>query len=113
MREVVIVGAQRTAIGSFLGTLAGMPAHVLGASVIRALIDQCQVDPHLIDEVILGQVLTAGHGQNPARQAAINAGLPNTTPAMGVSKVCGSGLKAPRPSCWVMRTSLLPVARRA
>ncbi|KJS08013.1 MAG: acetyl-CoA acetyltransferase [Gammaproteobacteria bacterium BRH_c0] len=94
MREVVIVGAQRTAIGSFLGTLAGMPAHVLGASVIRALIDQCQVDPHLIDEVILGQVLTAGHGQNPARQAAINAGLPNTTPAMGVSKVCGSGLKA-------------------
>lgn len=94
MREVVIVGARRTAIGSFLGALASLPAHSLGASVIRSLLDQSQVEPQLVDEVILGQVLAAGHGQNPARQAAIHAGLPHTTPAMGISKVCGSGLKA-------------------
>ncbi|MDY0070400.1 MAG: acetyl-CoA C-acetyltransferase [Porticoccaceae bacterium] len=94
MREVVIVGALRTAIGSFMGGLAGVPAQVLGATVIRALLDRHQVAADQVDEVILGQVLTAGHGQNPARQAAIAAGLPHATPAMGVSKVCGSGLKA-------------------
>ena len=94
MREVVIVGALRTAIGSFMGSLAAMPAHALGAAVIRALLDRHQVLPGQVDEVILGQVLTAGHGQNPPRQAAIAAGLPYATPAMGISKVCGSGLKA-------------------
>ncbi len=94
MREVVIVAAQRTAIGNFLGTLSGLSADKLGTTVIKALLDKTGVAPDQVDEVILGQVLVAGHGQNPARQASVNAGLPSTTPAMGVSKVCGSGLKA-------------------
>jgi acetyl-CoA C-acetyltransferase len=94
MHEVVIVGASRTAIGSFQGTLSRVPAVELGATVIRALLAQSGLAGEQIDEVILGQVLTAGAGQNPARQAAIKAGLPHTVPALTLNKVCGSGLKA-------------------
>ncbi len=92
--KVVIVDAVRTAIGNFAGSLANIPAHKLGTTVIRALLDRTGVKPEQIDEVILGQVLTAGTGQNPARQAAIAAGLPDSCPAMTINKVCGSGLKA-------------------
>lgn len=91
---VVIVAAVRTAIGNFGGALSHIPAHELGAHVIRALLERTGLKPEQIDEVILGQVLTAGSGQNPARQAAIAAGLPYTCPAMTINKVCGSGLKA-------------------
>ncbi|MBD9501181.1 acetyl-CoA C-acetyltransferase [Pseudomonas sp. BGr12] len=94
MQEVVIVAATRTAIGSFQGSLSALPAHELGAAVIRSLLQQTGLDPARVDEVILGQTLTAGAGQNPARQALIAAGLPNSVPAMTVNKVCGSGLKA-------------------
>jgi acetyl-CoA C-acetyltransferase len=94
MQEVVIVAATRTAVGSFQGALASIPAAALGAAVIRRLLDQSGMDPAQIDEVILGQVLTAGAGQNPARQAAIHAGLPHAVPALTLNKVCGSGLKA-------------------
>ena len=93
-QEIVIVAATRTAIGSFGGSLAKVPAHKLGAQVIRSLLDSTSVDKDQIDEVILGQVLTAGSGQNPARQAAIAAGLAYETPSMTINKVCGSGLKA-------------------
>ncbi len=94
MPEAVIVGALRTAIGSFGGALAEIPAHELGAHVIRGLLQQLNLSPMSIDEVILGQVLTAGAGQNPARQAAIAAGLPHSVPSLTINKVCGSGLKA-------------------
>ena len=94
MNEVVIVAATRTAIGSFQGALASVSAVDLGAAVIRQLLQQTQLDPAQIDEVILGQVLTAGAGQNPARQAAVKAGLPFAVPALTLNKVCGSGLKA-------------------
>jgi len=94
MNEVVIVAATRTAIGSFQGALSAIPATELGAAVIRRLLEQTGIDAAQIDEVILGQVLTAGSGQNPARQSAIKAGLPHTTPALTLNKVCGSGLKA-------------------
>ncbi|HDS1817014.1 TPA: acetyl-CoA C-acetyltransferase [Pseudomonas putida] len=94
MNDVVIVAATRTAIGSFQGALATVPAVDLGAAVIKRLLEQTQLDPALVDEVILGQVLTAGAGQNPARQAAIKAGLPYSVPALTLNKVCGSGLKA-------------------
>jgi len=94
MQDVVIVAATRTAVGSFQGALANIPAVDLGAAVIRQLLAQTGVDGALVDEVILGQVLTAGAGQNPARQAAIKAGLPHAVPAMTLNKVCGSGLKA-------------------
>ncbi len=94
MQEVVIVAATRTAIGSFQGALASLPAVELGAAVIRRLLEQTGIDPAQVDEVILGHVLTAGAGQNPARQAAVKAGLPYTVPAMTLNKVCGSGLKA-------------------
>ena len=90
----VIIGAGRTAIGTFSGSLANTPAHELGSQVIKGLLERTGVDPEQIDEVILGQVLTAGTGQNPARQAMINAGLPASVPAMTINKVCGSGLKA-------------------
>ena len=93
-REVVIVGATRTAIGSFQGTLASLSAVNLGAAVIRALLNSTRIDPAAVNEVILGQVLTAAAGQNPARQAAIAAGLPHSVPALTVNKVCGSGLKS-------------------
>ena len=94
MEEVVIVGAARTAIGKFSGALARVPASDLGAIVIRQLLERSGVKADLISEVILGQVLTAGVGQNAARQAAIKAGLPHMVPAMTINKVCGSGLKA-------------------
>ncbi|WP_060484941.1 acetyl-CoA C-acetyltransferase [Pseudomonas sp. NBRC 111123] len=94
MNDVVIVAATRTAIGSFQGALATVPAVDLGAAVIKQLLEQTQLDPAQVDEVILGQVLTAGAGQNPARQAAIKAGLPYSVPALTLNKVCGSGLKA-------------------
>ncbi|MBO3276684.1 acetyl-CoA C-acetyltransferase [Pseudomonas schmalbachii] len=94
MQEVVIVAATRTAIGSFQGSLSSIPAADLGAVVIRSLLEQSGLAPEQLDEVILGQTLTAGAGQNPARQAAIKAGLPVSVPAMTVNKVCGSGLKA-------------------
>ncbi|RRV04091.1 acetyl-CoA C-acyltransferase [Pseudomonas sp. v388] len=94
MQDVVIVAATRTAVGSFQGALANVPAVELGAAVIRQLLSQTGVEGASIDEVIMGQVLTAGAGQNPARQAAIKAGLPFAVPAMTLNKVCGSGLKA-------------------
>ena len=94
MDDVVIVAALRTAVGKFGGSLSKVPAADLGASVIKALLEQTGVDPATISEVILGQVLTAGVGQNPARQALIKSGLPNTIPGFTINKVCGSGLKA-------------------
>ena len=92
--SVVIVAAARTAVGSFNGSLAGISAADLGGIVIRDLLKKTNLAPEAIDEVILGQVLTASTGQNPARQAVIKAGLPQTTPALTINKVCGSGLKA-------------------
>ncbi len=92
--NIVIVAAARTAVGSFGGSLAALPATALGATVLKALLEQTGVAPDQIDEVILGQVLTAGTGQNPARQTTIQAGLPHQVPAMTINKVCGSGLKA-------------------
>ncbi len=94
MEEVVIVAAARTAVGKFGGTIAKVPAAELGAHVIKGLVAQTGIDPQQINEVILGQVLTAGVGQNPARQAVIKAGLPDMVPGMTINKVCGSGLKA-------------------
>ncbi|HEX5611208.1 MAG TPA: acetyl-CoA C-acetyltransferase, partial [Burkholderiales bacterium] len=94
MEEIVIVGAARTAIGKFGGSLAKIPASDLGAHVIRKVLERAGLKPDQVSEVILGQVLTAGVGQNPARQAAIKAGLPHMVPAMTINKVCGSGLKA-------------------
>ena len=94
MQDVVIVAATRTAIGSFQGSLANVSAVDLGAAVIRQLLEQTGLDGAQVDEVIMGQVLTAGAGQNPARQSAIKAGLPHAVPAMTLNKVCGSGLKA-------------------
>jgi acetyl-CoA C-acetyltransferase len=94
MTDIVIAGALRTAIGKFGGSLARIPAPELGATVIRALLAQAGVKPEMISEVILGQVLTAASGQNPARQALIKSGIPNSVPALTINAVCGSGLKA-------------------
>ena len=94
MQDVVIVAATRTAIGSFGGTLASLSASTLGAHVISGLMRKTGLSPEQVDEIILGQVLTAGSGQNPARQAAIHGGLPHGVPALTINKVCGSGLKA-------------------
>ncbi|WP_342323718.1 acetyl-CoA C-acetyltransferase [Kosakonia sp. BYX6] len=94
MKDVVIVGAVRTPIGCFQGALSRHSAVELGSEVVRALIERSGVQPQEIDEVILGQVLTAGAGQNPARQSAIKGGLPNTVSAITINDVCGSGLKA-------------------
>jgi len=94
MEEIYIVGAARTPIGKFGGSLAKTPASDLGALVIRKVLERAGVRPEQVSEVIMGQVLTAGVGQNPARQAAIKAGLPDMIPAMTINKVCGSGLKA-------------------
>ena len=94
MQEVVIVAAGRTAVGKFGGSLAKVPASELGAHVIKALLAKTGLQGAQIDEAILGQVLTAGVGQNPARQAVIRAGLPHSVAAMTINKVCGSGLKA-------------------
>ncbi|MBB5754940.1 acetyl-CoA C-acetyltransferase [Prosthecomicrobium pneumaticum] len=92
--EIVIAAAGRTAVGSFNGAFAATPAHVLGATVIKAVLERAKVEAGEVDEVILGQVLTAGQGQNPARQASIGAGLPKETTAWGLNQVCGSGLRA-------------------
>lgn len=94
MTDVVIVAALRTPVGSFLGSLSSVPADYLGETVIRALLEQTDVPAADIDEVILGQILTAGAGQNPARKAAINAGLPVSTTAWGMNQLCGSGLRS-------------------
>ena len=92
--SVVIVAAARTAVGTFNGQFAATPAHALGAAAIAGALQRAGVAPEDVDEVILGQVLTAGQGQNPPRQAAMRAGLPKQTTAWGVSQVCGSGLRA-------------------
>jgi acetyl-CoA C-acetyltransferase len=91
---IVIASAARTPVGSFSGSLASLPAHELGKVAIKAALDRAGVQPGDINEVILGQVLTAGQGQNPARQASIAAGIPVDAPAWGVNQVCGSGLRA-------------------
>jgi acetyl-CoA C-acetyltransferase len=92
--EVVIVSAARTAVGSFNGAFATIPAHELGAAAIKEALNRAKVDTGEVDEVILGQVLAAGQGQNPARQAAIKAGIPQDKTAFGLNQVCGSGLRA-------------------
>jgi acetyl-CoA C-acetyltransferase len=92
--DIVIVGAARTPVGSFNGSLSSLPAHQLGEVAIRAALERAGVKPDEVDEVIMGQVLTAGEGQNPARQAAVAAGIPVEATAWGVNQVCGSGLRA-------------------
>ena len=94
MTNVVIVSAARTAVGSFLGSFANTPAHDLGAAVLEAIVARAGIDKSEVSETILGQVLTAGQGQNPARQAHVNAGLPIESAAWGINQVCGSGLRA-------------------
>ena len=94
MTNVVIASAARTAVGSFGGAFAGVPAHDLGAAVLREVVARAGVDASEVSETILGQVLTAAQGQNPARQAHINAGLPKESSAWGINQVCGSGLRA-------------------
>jgi len=94
MTEVAIIAALRTPVGSFNGALSAVPAHYLGEVVIKGLLAQTGVPAEDINDVFLGQILTAGAGQNPARQAAINAGLPIETTAMGINQLCGSGLRA-------------------
>jgi acetyl-CoA acetyltransferase len=94
MDDIVIVAAARTPVGSFNGAFASVPAHTLGAAAIQAAIARAGLEPGDVDEVILGQVLTAGQGQNPARQAARTAGVPDSSTAFGINQVCGSGLRA-------------------
>lgn len=94
MTEVVIVGAARTAVGNFSGSIASVPPHELGATVIKAALERAGVDATDVQEVFMGQVLTGGAGQNPARQAAIAAGCPEDSTAMTINQVCGSGLRA-------------------
>ncbi|PZR88718.1 MAG: acetyl-CoA C-acetyltransferase [Stutzerimonas stutzeri] len=92
--DIVIVGAARTAVGSFNGAFANTPAHDLGSAVIKDVLKRAKVDAGEVDEVILGQVLTAAQGQNPARKAAVDAGVPQGATAWGLNQVCGSGLRA-------------------
>lgn len=94
MQDIVITAAKRTPVGSFLGAYAATPAHELGRVAIEAALHAAQVAPDEVSEVILGQVLTAAQGQNPARQASMNAGVPKEVPAWGLNQVCGSGLRA-------------------
>ena len=94
MTNVVIASAARTAVGSFTGSFANTPAHDLGAAVLEAVVERAGIEKGEVSETILGQVLTAGQGQNPARQAHINAGLPIESSAWGINQVCGSGLRA-------------------
>jgi acetyl-CoA C-acetyltransferase len=94
MSDIVIVSAARTPIGKLGGALSALPAHQLGAMAIGAALRRAKIDPHEVSEVVMGQVLTAGAGQNPARQAAVAAGIAYETPAYGVNQVCGSGLRA-------------------
>lgn len=93
-KDIVIVGAARTPVGSFNGSLSSVPAHDLGKVAINAALDRAGVAPADVDEVIMGQILSAGQGQNPARQASVNAGIPVESPAWGVNQLCGSGLRA-------------------
>jgi acetyl-CoA C-acetyltransferase len=92
--DIVIVGAARTAVGAFNGALGALPAHELGRAAIKAAIERAGIEPGRVNEVIMGQILTAGQGQNPARQASIAAGIPVESPAWGVNQLCGSGLRA-------------------
>ena len=92
--DIVIVGAARTAVGTFNGALAALPAHDLGKTAIKAALERSGVEAGRVSEVIMGQILTAGQGQNPARQASISAGIPVESPAWGVNQLCGSGLRA-------------------
>ncbi len=92
--DIVIAGAARTAVGAFNGAFANIPAHELGAAALREAIARAKVEPGEVDEAILGQILTAGEGQNPARQAAIGAGLPKEATAFGINQLCGSGLRS-------------------
>ena len=92
--EIVVVGAARTAVGSFNGAFGNTPAHELGAAAITAALTRANVDPADVDEVIMGQILTAGEGQNPARQAAMKAGVPQEKTAWSLNQLCGSGLRA-------------------
>lgn len=94
MTNVVIASAARTAVGSFSGSFAGTPAHDLGAAVLEAVVERAGVEKNDVSETIMGQVLTAAQGQNPARQAHVNAGLPIESAAWGINQVCGSGLRA-------------------
>jgi acetyl-CoA C-acetyltransferase len=94
MTDIVIVAAGRTAVGSFNGSLSSVPAHYLGQTVIQGVLDRAKVEAGEVSEVILGQILAAGQGQNPARQASVNAGVPVEVPAYGVNMLCGSGLKS-------------------
>ena len=91
---IVIAGAARTPVGSFNGSLGSLPAHELGKAAIKAALERARVEPGEVSEVIMGQILAAGAGQNPARQASINAGIPVDAPAWGVNQLCGSGLRA-------------------
>src|ERR1044071_3319810 len=92
--DIVIVGAARTPVGAFNGAFANLPAHELGKVAIQAALERAGVEGGQVSEVIMGQILTAGQGQNPARQASINAGIPVESPAWGVNQLCGSGLRA-------------------
>ncbi len=94
MSDIVIVSAARTAVGSFNGAFAAIPAHELGAASVKGALERAKVDPAEVDEVILGQCLTAGQGQNPARQAAMKAGVPQEKTAFNINQLCGSGLRA-------------------
>ncbi|MBL8672837.1 MAG: acetyl-CoA C-acetyltransferase, partial [Alphaproteobacteria bacterium] len=94
MTEVVIAGACRTPVGSFNGSLAGLPAHELGKIAVKEALQRAKTAANEVDEVILGQILAAGAGQNPARQAAIGAGIPVEKTALGINQLCGSGLRA-------------------
>src|ERR1700752_2241665 len=92
--DIVIVSATRTPVGAFNGVFASVPAHELGKTAIKAALDRAAVEAPRVSEVIMGQILSAGQGQNPARQASISAGIPVETPAWGVNQLCGSGLRA-------------------
>ena len=92
--EIVIASAKRTAVGSFNGAFGSTPAHDLGAVAIKGALEAAKVDANEVDEVILGQILAAGEGQNPARQAAMKAGVPKEKTAFGINQLCGSGLRA-------------------
>ena len=91
--DIVIVGAARTAVGNFNGAFSTIPAHDLGSIAIKAVLERAKLDPKQVSEVIIGQILVAGQGQNPARQASVNAGIPVEAPAWGINQLCGSGLR--------------------
>jgi acetyl-CoA C-acetyltransferase len=108
MTDVVIVSAARTAVGSFNGAFANTPAHELGATAIKAAMERAKIEPGEVDEVIMGQILTAGQGQNPARQAAMKAGVPQEKTAWALNQLCGSACSR---SPMAMPISSWPAAR--